>query len=381
MNKTLWRIIVFIAITIIPVSASMAQDSAQSTLPPVYNIEGFTHEPQWWNNCGPATMTMALSYFGYSNNQQRAQDFLKPNINDKNVSPWQMVEFVNTQIPEIPIYAMQRNGGDLDRLRLLVANDFPVIIEEGYDPPELDAGWMGHYLLIKGYDDNARTFSTHDSYGGPNYNYSYAHIEDHWRHFNYTYIIFYTADREAELLELIGDDADEFTNTMNSLLVAISDAEANVNDPFAWFNIGTNYVDLAHIERDNGNEETAINNFNNAKLAFDRAREIGIPWRMMWYQFGIYETYYEIAQVSTDEAFANGLYAEIIRIAGNTIENCQDPDGICYVEETYYYGGLARQALGEDQRALTNFNTALQINPNFQPVIDARDALVSSASN
>lgn len=378
MNKTVWRIIIFIVISIIPATASLAQGSAELTLPLAYSIQGFTHEPQWWNNCGPATMTMALSYFGYTNNQQRAQDFLKPNIDDKNVSPWQMTEFVNTQIPEIPIYAMQRNGGDLDRLRTLLANDFPVIIEEGYDPPELEAGWMGHYLLVKGYDENARTFSTHDSYGGPNYNYSYAHIEDHWRHFNYTYIILYTADREAELLELLGDDADEFGNTMNALLRAISDAEANMNDPFAWFNIGTNYVNLAYLERENGNEETAINNFNNAKLAFDRAREIGIPWRMMWYQFGIYETYYEIAQSTADEALATGLYAEIIRIAADTIDNCKDPDGICYVEETYYYGGLARLALGEEQRALTNFNTALQINPNFQPAIDARDAHLSS---
>ncbi|MEO1288210.1 MAG: hypothetical protein AAFV93_10610, partial [Chloroflexota bacterium] len=205
--------------------------------------------------------------------------------------------------------------------------------------------------------------------------------EEFWQHFNYTYIVLYRQDREAELMDLLGDDADEFANIINALTIATEEASQDNLDSFAWFNIGTNYVDLARYERENGNEAQALDYFNNAKLAFDRAREIGVPWRMMWYQFGIYETYYEVAQASDDEAFASGLYAEIIRIARETIENCQNPDGICYVEETYYYAGMARSALGETQSALTNFNTALQVNSNFQPAVDARDALLGSASN
>jgi len=102
---------------------------------------------------------------------------------------------------------------------------------------------------------------------------------------------------------------------------------------------------------------------------------------MLWYQFGVYEVNYELAQASTDQAYADGLYAEIIRLARQTIDNCQNPDGICYVEETYYYAGLARAAMGETDSALLNFNTALQINANFQPAIEARDAILASASN
>lgn len=381
MNKIPWRVLLFVALLIIPATSALAQDTEQTALPAAYSLQGLDYEPQLWNNCGPATVTNALTFFGYADDQVRAQDFLKPNIEDKNVSPWQMVDFVNSQVPEFPVFALQRNGGTIDTLRTLIANDFPVIIEEGYDPPGLNIGWMGHYLLVKGYDDNSRVITTHDSYEGANYNYSYDHITEYWQHFNYTYIVLYTADREAELMTLLGDDADEATNTINALMIAIAEAEANNNDSWAWFNIGTNYVDLAHIERDNGAEATALNNFTNAKLAFDRAREIGIPFRMMWYQFGIYETYYEVAQANPDQAVATGLYAEIIRLARQTIDNCQNPDGICYVEETYYYAGLARQALGESENALLNYNTALQINANFQPAITARDALLTSASN
>lgn len=380
MNKTIWRVLLFVALLIIPATSALAQDTEQTALPVAYSLQGLDYEPQLWNNCGPATVTNALTFFGYSDDQVRAQDFLKPNIEDKNVSPWQMVEFVNSQVPEMPVFALQRNGGTIDTLRTLIANDFPVIIEEGYDPPGLNAGWMGHYLLMKGYDDNARIFTTHDSYEGANYNYSYDHIAEYWQHFNYTYIVLYRAEREAELMTLLGNDADELNNIINSLTIANGEANADVNDSWAWFNLGTNYVDLANYERDNRNEATAMTYFNNARTAFDRAREIGIPFRMLWYQFGIYETYYEIAQASADSGIANGLYAEIVRLSRQTIDNCQNPDGICYVEETYYYAGLAREALGETENALLNYNTALQINANFQPAIDARDALLTSAS-
>lgn len=380
MNKLTWRVLLFVALMLISATSALAQDTEQTALPVAYSLQGLNYEPQLWNNCGPATVTNALTFFGYSDDQVRAQDFLKPNIEDKNVSPWQMVEFVNSQVPEFPVFAIQRNGGTIDTLRMLIANDFPVIIEEGYDPPGLNIGWMGHYLLVKGYDDNSRIITTHDSYEGANYNYSYDHITEYWQHFNYTYIVLYTAEREAELMTLLGDDADELNNIINALTIANGEANADVNDSWAWFNLGTNYVDLAHYERDNGNEATAMTYFNNAKLAFDRAREIGIPFRMLWYQFGIYETYYEIAQASADTGIANGLYAEIVRLARQTIDNCQNPDGICYVEETYYYAGLAREALGETENALLNYNTALQINSNFQPAIDARDALLTSAS-
>ena len=47
-----------------------------------------------------------------------------------------------------------------------------------------------------------------------------------------------------------------------------------------------------------------------------------------------------------------------------------------YVEETYYYGGLARQAKGEYERALQNFDQAITFNPNFTLAVDAKNALV-----
>jgi len=290
---------------------------------------------------------MGLTYFGYADDQYKAAQWLKPNSEDKNVSPWQMAEYVNTQIGGT-VYALVRQGGTLDRLKTLIANNFIVIIEEGYDPPGKNLGWMGHYLLISGYDDGTQQFTSQDSYEGPNYVYSYDHINDYWHHFNRLYIVLYDISRQQELMTLLGTDADETQNDQNALAQATEDARANQSDPFSWFNIGTN--------------EVALGDYDRAATAYDQARNLGLPWRIMWYQFGPFEAYYHV-----------GRYDDMITLAQ---ANLNDGGGQ-YVEETFYYGGLAREGMGERSRAIDNFNGALTFNPNFSPARVARDALLA----
>lgn len=334
----------------VPLSGS-ALAQTTSAVPTRYQLNGIEHIYQGWNNCGPATLTMGLTYFGHSNDQYPAAEWLKPNSEDKNVSPWQMVEYVNTQLPGTT-RALERQGGTLELLKLLIANDFPVLIEAGYDPPPHDLGWMGHYLLVIGYDDAAQTLLTHDSYDGPNLAYGYDFIDEFWRQFNRVYIVLYDWSREAELMALLGADADEAQNTINALEAARQEAVANPQDPFAWFNMGTNF--------------TALGMYNEAATAFDQARNVGggLPWRMLWYQFGPFEAY-----------LAVGRHQDVIALAQ---ANLNDGGGQ-YVEETYYYGGLARQALGERDRAISNFNGALEFNPNFTPARTARDQLLTQS--
>src|SRR5262245_50698073 len=187
-------------IALFPISGALAHDTSNTqTVPSSYQLSGLNFEYQGWNNCGPATLTNALTYFGYADDQNRAASWLKPNSEDKNVSPWQMVEFVNNQVPELPVQAIKRYGGTLDLIKVLISNNFPVIIEAGYDPPPHDKGWMGHYLLVVGYDDSKNVLITHDSYEGPNMNYDYTFIDGFWLDFNRTYIILYETTREAEL--------------------------------------------------------------------------------------------------------------------------------------------------------------------------------------
>ena len=344
-----WSLLLTLLLVIVPAGSSLAQDTdteQEPVLPASHMLYGFTYHAQMWNNCGPATLTMGLSYFGYADGQQRAAQFLKPNQEDKNVSPWQMEAFVNTQVPEIPVYTMIRYGGTLDLLRELVASGFPTIIELGYDPERADQGWMGHYLLVVGYDDAREVFITHDSYDGESLAYSYDHIQEQWRAFNYVYMPLYEITQEPQLNNILGDNTDEFVNVVNAFSLAQAEATEDPTDPFAWFNMGSN---LAMLDM-----------YDDAATAYDQARNLGLPWRMLWYQFGPYGAYN-----------ATGQYETTLLLANNALND----GGGQYVEETYYYAGIAREALGQTSRAIDNYNAVINFNPNFTSARERRDAL------
>ncbi|HRF98094.1 MAG TPA: hypothetical protein PLZ51_22965, partial [Aggregatilineales bacterium] len=275
--------------------------------------------------------------FGYTNDQARAANWLKPNTEDKNVSPWQLEQFVNTQVPELPVVSLYRYGGTLDKLKMLISNNFVVMIESGYDPERANQGWMGHYLLVVGYDDMQAQVITNDSYDGEGLAYTYAHIEEFWKHFNYMYFVIYDPAREAELFALLGEDADQRENYVNTFETARDQATLNPADAYAWFNMGSMLTELEQYE--------------NATIAFDQAFALGMPWRTTWYQFAPFEAYYAV-----------GRYQDMLTMVDTLRDGSHD-----FVEEAFYYAGLARAALGETDRAITNFNAVLTFNPNFSP--------------
>jgi tetratricopeptide (TPR) repeat protein len=347
-------LVTLIALFLLPAAAIVAQDAA---LPSAYQMTGYQEIPQHWNNCGPATLTMGLTYFGLTTDQDPAANWLKPTSEDGNVSPWQMVKYVNDQLAS-NIRAINRVGGDLTLLKTLIANNFTVIIEMGYDPEPDRLGWMGHYLLVTGYDDSTQQFNSDDSYLGANQHYSYDHITQFWEHFDNLYIVLYKLDREQELMTLLGTSADETQNYLSALSLNRQRALDNPSDKFAWFNLGTNYLALANYDS---------KAYEYAAAAYDQARTLNLPWRMLWYQFGPYDAYIHM-----------GRYQDVLDLVHVQLA---EPGTSQYIEETYYYAGLAREGMGENDRALTNYNSALEINPNFMPARDARDRLVAGLSN
>ena len=339
-----FHLLLLVALLATPLLASAQDDNV--LLPAAFRMNRFGTEYQGWNNCGPATLTNALVHFGYQDDQNRAANWLKPDGEDKNVSPWQMVEYVNTQIPELPVYGIVRSGGSLETLKTLIVQGFPVLIEKGYEPSGFD--WMGHYLLISGYDDQPGEVTTMDSFKGPDTRYSYESVNEYWQHFNYSYIVLYTADREAELMALLDADADEWQNHINSLEMARAEAMADPEDAHAWFNMGSSFVNLGM--------------FDVAAQAYDQAISLGLPWRMMWYQFGPYEAYYR-----------TGRFDDMIALARQN----QNDGGGHFVEETWHYLGMAREGRGEYDKALQNYDTALSFNPNFSPAREAKERLAA----
>lgn len=332
-------VLVSVLFLICPAASVLAQGG--DDLPEVIHLDGFRHEYQGWNNCGPATLTTTLSYYGWRDDQYTAANWLKPDPEDKNVSAWQMAAFVESFTD---LHAVVRYAGDVSLLKRLIASGYPVIIAAGYEPEGYE--WMGHYLLVTGYDDVAGIFVTQDSFLGPNTEYAQQEIDTFWRHFNRIYLVVYASEQESALFNLLGKNASDLQNASHAVAVARSEAAANPADPYAWFNLGTSFVLQAQ--------------YAEAAVAFDQARNAGdgLPWRMLWYQFGPFEAYYH-----------TGRFDDVISLAQYNLATT--PDGEHPIEETYYYAGLARAALGQKDRAESNLRQALIINPNFTPGVEA----------
>lgn len=323
-----------------------AEPEAQlGPIPPSTQLEEFTHTYQGWNNCGPATLTTLLSYYSLGVTQDNVANFVKPNPEDRNVRPDELQAYVASVGYEMIV----RVNGDLDLLKRFIASGYPVIVEKGFDPEPDRLGWMGHYLLLTGYSDQTATFTTMDSYLGPNRSESYDHIDRMWRHFNRLYLVAYHPSQAAEVAAIVGPDMDDFTMFSRALQRAQAEVQQNPDDPFGWFNVGTNLV--------------ALGDYNGAAAAFDLARARGTPWRMLWYQFGPYEAYLGVG----------GDRLTDVRTLADTVIY----DNI-YSEEAYYYKGLAYLAGGDTRAARAQFNRALSYNTNYHAAREALNALGDS---
>jgi tetratricopeptide (TPR) repeat protein len=322
-----------------PTAAFVPADGSSGSVPPGSVIlSGFEHSYQMWNNCGPATLSTYLSYYGVDATQQQVQVYVKPNIEDRNVRPEELQAYTRS----VGLDMLIRINGNINLLRRLIDAGYPVMIEKGFDPEPDRLGWMGHYLLLYGYNDTERTFWTMDSYLGPGQREPYDHIDAWWRHFNRVYMVAYRPEQAAEVAALIGADMDDAIMIANALAAAQADVQNNLEDPFGWFNLGSVLA--------------AAGDYENAATAFDVARSKGTPWRMLWYQFGPYEAYLHVG--------GDRLY-DVIALAESILSNNE------YSEEAYYYRGLALAALGNSADAIADFNRALKYNPHFEPALSA----------
>ncbi len=127
--------------------------SMPSSRPLATRMYGFTWIRETWNNCGPANITMALSHYGWRETQEYAASFLKPNPEDKNVSPRRWSISCASRPKSAPSPA---SAGTWNLLKDFIAANIPVIIETGYSLE--GENWLGHYQTIVGYDDNQSSF-------------------------------------------------------------------------------------------------------------------------------------------------------------------------------------------------------------------------------
>jgi tetratricopeptide (TPR) repeat protein len=318
-------------------------------LPSKVSLPAPSWERQDINNCGPASLTMYLRYWGWEGNQKDIAEVIKPDRKDRNVNVEELVYYVRNKAGWLNIE--YRVGADFALLKQILSSGMPVMIEEGMFLEETfwpnDDHWAAHYLLLTGYDDSTQTFTSQDSFYGPDREVSYQELDQNWLAFNRVIILIYPPDRQTGIENILGDNWDVDFNRQRALDTAQAETIRDPQNAFAWFNLGTN---LVYFER-----------YFEGANAYDQAISIGLPQRMFRYQFGPFMAYFHSNRL--DDLF------EITDYALKRTPNA---------EEAFLWQGWGYFRQGKNSQALENFYSAIEQNPNYQ---DAKYALDYIRSN
>lgn len=321
-------------------------------LPASFSIPDVPYIDQHYgfNNCAPANLSIALAYWGWGGKREDVTAYVKPFERDKNVMPYELVDFVNTQTSQ---RALTRFGGTTDLVKRLIASGFPVIVERGVYLRDLSGkvSWMGHYQVVYGYDDGKSEFQVKDTYeaGGDRFTVTYEDLIRGWRSFNYAFVVVYPSERENEVLTLLGGYADETAADQAAAQIASNEIYSTTDQDqfFAWYNRGSSLVWLQ--------------DYAGAAQAFDEAFGLyanlspdNRPWRVTWYQTGPYFAYYY-----------SGRYQDVLALTDQTISAASEP----YLEENFYWRAMAKTALGDTAGAIEDLRKSLEYHPGFTPAL------------
>ncbi len=288
--------------------------------------------PQTYNNCGPATVSMVLQYFGQNVGQDTTKAALRTNPTDSNVFTAEIRDYLKTKGIESKLLY----NGSIELIKTLISNGFYVVVEDTLHPNED----IGHTTIIRGFDDDQGVLVADDSFLGVGVTYPYEEFEEkQWKPFNREYLPVYAKDKEKVIRSIVGDSWDERIMFQNAI---DRNNEAVLKDPkdlYAWFNLGTSYFGLMDYEK--------------ARIAFERSRELGWPMRLLWYQIQPVQTYNKL-----------GEYEKALELADLGLR-FNDSFAELHLEKAIAFKGLNR--LEEAKREV---ETALSFAPNLKPASD-----------
>lgn len=340
-------------ITPTPLPPNLPTPTATPTLAPlpaaaeVQNVP-YVDQHYGFNNCAPSNLTMALEFWGWAGTREDVSKVVKPFEKDKNVMPYELVDYVNEQTN---LRALTRVGGTDTTLKRMIVAGYPVIVESGVYLRDLSGviSWMGHYQVVYGFDDAQKKWKVKDSFepNGSTFTVAYDEMTRGWRSFNDTFVVVYPAEKETDVLATLGVYADEAA--ANQIAAQAASDEISTLDGqdqfFAWYNRGSSLVRLQ--------------DFNGAAQAYDSAFQAYAalsgdkrPWRIVWYETGPYFAYYY-----------TGRYSDVANLADTTINAASEP----FLEESFYWRAQAKVRLGDNGGAVEDLRKSLEYHPNFGP--------------
>ncbi|MDQ3099442.1 MAG: C39 family peptidase [bacterium] len=261
-----------------PLTSGLASPELR-TIPTAKVIPMRIHTFQTFNNCGPASLSMALSYHSISKSQAELGQALRPyqvksgDNDDKSTT----LDELAGKAQEFGLLAYHRPNGNPEILKQFIAHDMPVITVTWLKPDDD----IGHYRVMRGYDDNQNVFIQDDSYQGKNLAYTYDAFNVIWQKFNYEYLVLVPQEKRALAEEILGSDLDERISWSHAVSLSQAQLEKNPDDVDARFNLS---VALHHT----GDYQASI-------IEFEKVQN-KLSFRTLWYQIEPLHSYYELGQ-------------------------------------------------------------------------------------
>lgn len=282
---------------------------------------------------------MALSYFGINETQQTLGQELRPYQNpqgdndDKSVTLDELAE----KSKDYGFVPFHRPNGNPELIKLFITYDIPVITRTWLKVNDD----IGHYRVIKGYDDTTREFIQDDSLQGKNLKYSYEEFNSIWKKFNYEYLVLVPEDKREIAKKILGENADFKKAWKNAVETAQEEVNDNPNDKDFRFNLSVALYNVGE--------------FKQSAEEFEKVED-ELPFRTLWYQIEPIEAYYEL-----------GNYKRVFEITDKILNTYNRA-----FSELYIIRGNIYLKQGNRDSARTEFEKAVFYNQNLK---EAQDAL------
>lgn len=277
-------------------------------------LKGGTQVFQTFNNCGPASLSMTLSYYGITKSQEELGKKLRPyqipngDNDDKSVTLSELSEHTK----EYNLIPYHRPNGDIDKIKLFITYNIPVLTRTLlYENDDI-----GHYRVVKGYDENTNEIIQDDSLQGKDLRFSYNKFEKLWSRFNYEYVVLATNDQKKIVEQILKEDVNKKTAWEKAVSNAQDKLLKNPDDLYARFNLSVAYYNIGEYEK-SAEEFEKVENY--------------LSFRTLWYQIEPIEAYYKIGNY--DKVFSltskilnnqNRAFSELYIIRGNIYKNLGD---------------------------------------------------------
>lgn len=331
-----------------PETARGAPPAAESPLTPAapppafHRIDGVGWTAQTWNNCGPANLAIVMNFWGRDIDQADIKAVIRPHDKDPHAAIDDLAAFARDAGLNASVYW----NSDLESLKTHVAAGRPVIAPAWH----IDANGeeMGHYRTVYGYSDEERIVFIRDTLDGPDYALTYADFDFLWGVYNRPLILITPpSPAEAAAPARANSPAAPASPPPAPDSLNITPARAEALSLFA--------EGMARSDKGEHAEAAAI---------FERAAELGLPWRIWWY--------FPRGLASYAATGMNERLLAVVRAALTPYP---------YSEELHYWAARAQDSAGDIQGAAASLTTSLSLKPgwlnpedirSFSPALRAR---------